>query len=64
MKNKIDEILKLHNKTRYWLAKEINVTYPTIIRICNNESDSIKLSTMENICKVLNCTLNEVFIIE
>ena len=64
MKNNIDQILKSQKKTRYWLAKEVNTTYPTIMRICNNESESIKLSTIENMCKALNCTLNDLFIIE
>ena len=64
MKNNIDQILESQNKTRYWLAKEVNTTYPTIMRICNNESESIKLSIIENICKALNCTLNDLFTLE
>lgn len=64
MKNNIDQILKSQKKTRYWLAKEVNTTYPTIMRICNNESESIKLSTIENMCKALNCTLNDLFTLE
>lgn len=64
MKNNIDQILKSQKKTRYWLTKEVNTTYPTIMRICNNESESIKLSTIENMCKALNCTLNDLFTLE
>ena len=64
MKNNIDSILKERNKTRYWLAKEINISYPTILRICNNEGSSIQFSILENMCKALNCTLNDLFIIE
>ena len=64
MKNNIDQILKSQKKTRYWLAKEVNTTYPTIMRICNNESESIKFSTIENMCKALNCTLNDLFTLE
>ena len=64
MKTNIDTLLQYQDKTRYWLAKQLNVTYPTIMRICNNKSDSIKLSTLENMCKVLNCTLDDLFTIE
>ena len=64
MKTNIDIILQNQGKTRYWLAKQINVTYPTIMRICNNEGDSIKLSTLEKMCKALNCTLDDLFTIE
>lgn len=63
MKTNIDIILQNQGKTRYWLAKQINVTYPTIMRICNNEGDSIKLSTLEKMCKALNCTLDDLFTI-
>ena len=64
MKTNIDIILQNQGKTSYWLAKQINVTYPTIMRICKNEGDSIKLSTLENMCKALNCTLDDLFTIE
>ncbi len=61
MKNNIDQILKSQNHTRYWLAKQINVTYPTIVRICENRGDSIQLQILENLCLVLNCSLNDLF---
>ena len=54
MKNNVDKILKSQSKTRYWLAKEVGTTYPTIMRICNNESESIKLSIIENIWYNIN----------
>ena len=47
MKIVIDEILKQQNKTRYWLAKEIGVTYPNIMKLCNSETESIKFDILE-----------------
>ena len=64
MKNTIDLKLQELNKSRYWLSKETNITYPNIIKICNNQTESIKFSSLESICKALNCTLNDLFIIE
>ena len=64
MKNIIDLKLKELDKSRYWLSKETNITYPNIIKICNNQTESIKFSSLESICKALNCTLNDLFIIE
>lgn len=64
MKNTIDLKLQELGKSRYWLSKETNITYPNIIKICNNQTESIKFYSLESICKALNCTLNDLFIIE
>ena len=64
MKNTIDLKLQELGKSRYWVSKETNITYPNIIKICNNQTESIKFSSLESICKALNCTLNDLFIIE
>ena len=63
MKIIIDDILQKQNKTRYWLAKETGVTYPNIMKLCNNETSSIKFSMIESICNALNCTTNDIFLI-
>ena len=64
MKVRIDELLKQQNRTRYWLSKEINFTYPNLMKLCNNETESIKFEILEKICLVLNCTPDDVFEIE
>jgi putative transcriptional regulator len=64
MKIIIDELLESKNKTRYWLAKEIGVTYPNIMKLCNNETESIKFSILEKICIVLGCNTNDILLIE
>jgi len=64
MKVNIDDILKQKCKTRYWLAKEIEITYPNIMKLCNNKTESIKFDILERICIALECTPNDVCIIE
>ena len=64
MKNHIDELLKKQGKTRYWLAKEINVAYPNLAKLANNQTESIKFKFIEDICKALNCSLTELFTLE
>lgn len=64
MKNNIDKLLESNNKTRYWLAKEVNVTYPNLKKIADNQTASIKFDLLEKLCKALNCTLDELFTIE
>lgn len=56
MKLSIQQKLKEKGITRYELAKRIGVTYPTITSIYNGESTSIKLETLEALCKELDCS--------
>lgn len=64
MKVNIDVLLKKRNKTRYWLSKEIGITYPNLKRLADNNTESIKFNILEKICNVLNCKLDELLIVE
>jgi putative transcriptional regulator len=61
MKINIDEILKQQGKTRYWLSKQIGFTYPNLVKLCNNETSSIRFDILYKICIALNCTPNDIF---
>lgn len=62
MKICIQKRLNEIGMTRYELAKRIGTTYPTVDNIYKGNSTSIKLETLESICKVLNCTPNDIII--
>lgn len=64
MEVQIDVLLEQKRKTRYWLSKQIGVTYPTMMKICNNKTESIKFDIAEKICNALNCKLDDWLIIE
>lgn len=64
MKIYIDEILKERNQSRYWLAKVTGITYPNITNLCNGKTSGIKFDIIEKICHALQCTPNDIFIIE
>ena len=64
MNNNIRKILKEQNRSLYWLSKETKISYPTLTKLANNESDSIKFNNMSKICKALNCDLNYLFEID
>lgn len=57
---------KLEEKgiSRYELAKLVGITYPTVDSIYKGKSTSIKLEILENICKVLECTPNEILVFD
>lgn len=60
----ISNQLKKKNISRYELAKRIGVTYPTIDNIYKERSMSIRLCTLESICRELNCTPNDILLFE
>lgn len=59
MKLNIDALLKERGKTRYWLAKQVGISYPTMTRLANNEGESTQFKTIEKLCIVLECTPND-----
>ena len=64
MKICIKEQLQKKNMSRYELAKRIGVTYPTLDNIYKSASTSIKFETLQLICKELECTPNDILIME
>lgn len=64
MKISIQKKLKEKNMSRYELAKRIDVTYPTIDKIYKGSSTSIKFDILENICKELDCSPNEILLFD
>ena len=64
MKISIQHKLKEKGISRYELAKSIGVTYPTISSIYNSSSTSIKFEILEAICKELDCTPNDILILD
>ena len=63
MKVNIDALLDQKGKTRYWLSKQIGVSYPTIKTLCDNKTESTKFETIEKICKTLECTPNDILML-
>jgi len=61
---RIQEILDSKGKTRYWLVKHMESNYETVNRICDNQSAGLQLETIEKLCKILECTPNDLFHIE
>lgn len=57
----IKELLKEKEKTKYWLIKNMEGGYQSISHMMNNETTGIKFETMEKLCKLLECTPNDLF---
>ncbi|MFR7666266.1 MAG: helix-turn-helix domain-containing protein [Clostridia bacterium] len=57
----IKELLKEKGKTKYWLIKYMEGSYQSISHMMNNETTGIKFETIEKLCKLLECTPNDLF---
>ena len=64
IKTNIQNLLNKKGKTRYWLVKEMQTTYKTVNKMCDNTLTGLQLETIEKLCDILECSPNDLFIIE
>ena len=57
------QLLEKNGKTKYWLYKQLGMSYQNFNRMINNETKSIRYENIETICYLLSCTPNELFTI-
>ena len=59
---RVNEILEERKLTPYWLSKQTGISQNNTLKICNGETATIRFDTIEKICKVLNCTPNDIIV--
>lgn len=57
------QILEKKGKTKYWLYKQMGMSYQNFTRMVNNETRSIRYENIEVMCLLLDCTPNDLFTI-
>lgn len=57
-------LLEHKGKTRYWLYKQLGMSYQNFNRMVNNETKSIRYDNIDALCQILGCTPNDLFIEE
>ena len=55
------QLLEKQGRTKYWLYKQLGMSYQNFSRMVNNETKSIRYENIETLCLLLNCTPNELF---
>ena len=55
------KLLEEQGKTKYWLYKQLGMSYQNFSRMVNNETKSIRYENIETMCLLLNCTPNDLF---
>ncbi len=63
IKLNILEILEKNGKTKYWLYKQMGMSYQNCMKMIHNQTKGIQFSNIELLCQLLDCTPNELFTI-
>ena len=58
---RILEILEEQNHTKYWLYKQMDLSYQNFNRIVNNETSSIRFDNLEKLSNILQCSIGDLF---
>ena len=62
LKLNVLELLEKQGKTKYWLYKQLGMSYQNFSRMIHNETKSIQYENIETLCLLLNCTPNELLV--
>ena len=61
IKLRVLELLEKNGKTKYWLYKQLGMSYRNFSRMVNNETKSIRYDNIETMCLLFNCTPDDLF---
>ena len=56
-------ILEEQGKTKYWLYKQLGMSYQNFSKMVNNQTKSIRYENIETMCLLLKCTPNDLLVI-
>ena len=58
---RILEILEEQGHTKYWLYKQMGLSYQNFDRMIKNETKSIRFENLDALSRILNCPVGELF---
>ncbi|MDO4811064.1 MAG: helix-turn-helix transcriptional regulator [Eubacteriales bacterium] len=56
-------LLEENGKTKYWLYKQMGMSYQNFSKMVNNQTKSIRYENIETLCLLLHCTPNDLLLI-
>ena len=54
-------LLEEQGKTKYWLYKQLGMSYQNFSKMVNNQTKSIRYENIETLCLLFSCTPNDLF---
>ena len=61
IKLKVLDLLDERGKTKYWLYKQLGMSYQNFNKMINNQTNSIRYENIEALCIIFSITPNELF---
>lgn len=58
---RILEILEEQNHTKYWLFKQMDLSYQNFNRMVTNQTHSIRFENLDKLSNILGCPVGELF---
>ena len=58
---RILEILEQQGHTKYWLYKQMDLSYQNFNRMVTNQTTSIRFDNLEKLSQILNCSISDLF---
>lgn len=55
------EILEEQHHSKYWLYKQMEMSYQNFSKLVNNETRSIRYENIEKLSKYLDCSIGDLF---
>lgn len=55
------ELLLKKGKTKYWLYKQLGMSYQNFTKMINNETKSIRYENIQALCQIFECSPNDLF---
>lgn len=55
------EILEEQNHTKYWLFKQMDLSYQNFNRMVTNQTSSIRFENLDTLSTILNCGVGDLF---
>lgn len=58
---RILDILNEQNHTKYWLYKQMDLSYQNFNRLVKNETKSIRFENLDALSRILGCPIGDLF---
>lgn len=58
---RIMEILNKQNHTKYWLYKQMDLSYQNFNKMVTNQTTSIRFDNLDKLSTILNCSIGDLF---
>ena len=58
---RILEILKEKNRTKYWLFKQMDLSYQNFNRMVTNQTHTIRFENLDRLSNILDCPIGDLF---